>query len=142
MSAKPETTFYTSVHRHLPPPSELYRMKNNNQFIAGIADHWYDGLRDLWVEWKFIKVPVRDDTGIDLVMGKDPPISYLQQDWLSARHANGRAAWVIVGSKDGGVIMRTPREWKRTWDAALFRASLESRPQIAQAITQFCLTRK
>ncbi len=137
MAAKPETTFYTGVHKHLPPPSKLYRMKNNNQYVAGVADHWYSGARDLWVEWKFIKVPVRDGTVVDLVGGKNPVISNLQQEWITGRVAEGRNVWVIAGSKDGGVIFNFVADWQRPHTAAQFRARLLTRAQIALAISYF-----
>lgn len=135
MSAKPETTFYTSVHRHMPPLSELYRMKNNNDYVGGVPDHWYDGIRDLWVEWKFIKLPVRDTTVINLVGGKDPALSALQQEWIRGRHANHRHVWVIVGCADGGVIMDRPALWERPWTTKEFRARLQSRQSLAASIT-------
>jgi hypothetical protein len=138
VASKPETTFYTSVHRHLPPLSILYRMKNNNEYIGGVADHWYDATRDLWVEWKFIKVPKRDDTVIDFVSGKDPIISGLQQEWIKGRHANNRHVWVIVGCEDGGVIMDRPQKWQTPWSAGEFRKALQDRKSLAACIWNHC----
>ena len=91
LAAKPETTFYTSVHRHLPPLDKLHREKMANPYRGGTADHWYDGPdADLWIEWKFIVLPKRGNTTIDLVTprGKklESPLSALQQDWLAGRH--------------------------------------------------------
>jgi hypothetical protein len=141
LAAKPETTFYTSVHKHLPSPDKLHREKMANPYRGGTADHWYDGQKaDLWVEWKFIVLPKRDDTIIDLVTprGKkgESPLSALQQDWLGGRYINGRSVWVIVGCKEGGVIMRAPDEWNAPWKAGVFRANLQSRPSIAAAILE------
>ena len=139
MASKPETTFYTGVHKHLPPPSQLYREKMANPYRGGTADHWYDGMKaDLWVEWKFIPLPRRDDTVIDLVTprGKkgESPLSALQQLWLEGRHRNGRNVWVIVGCKDGGVVMRSPSAWRMAWRVDAFKANLQSRQSIAAAI--------
>lgn len=143
MAAKPETTFYTGVHRHLPGLDILHREKMANPYRGGTADHWYDGKQDLWVEWKFIVVPARHDTVIDLVTprGKkqDSPLSQLQQDWLMSRHKNKRSVWVVVGSKEGGVVMRSPKEWCRKWAAAEFRAALCDRRRIAALITEHVL---
>lgn len=141
MAAKPETTFYTSVHKHLPPPSQLHREKMANPYRGGAADHYYDGPRaDMWVEWKFIVLPKRDDTVIDLVTprGKkqESPLSGLQQEWLAGRHRNGRNVWVVVGCKEGGVIMRCPDEWCVPWRTDVFRANLIDRRGIAAAITE------
>lgn len=133
MSAKPESTFIESVHRHLSPT--LYRIKNHNVFNAGIADVWYSGTSaDLWIEYKFIVVPKRLDTVIDMVGGKKPDISHLQQDWLRARHAEGRNVGVIIGSKLGGVWL-PGISWDRTFTTEEFLADSRERKSLANIIT-------
>lgn len=133
MSTGPENTFISSVHKYLPP--DLYRMKNHNQYNGGIADCWYSGSEgDLWVEYKFIKVPVRDSTLIDLTTGGNPALSYLQQEWLRARCVEGRNVGVIIGSKDGGVWC--PGEsWSAPLTARQFRDTLKTRRGLAEMIT-------
>ena len=131
MSRGPENTFIASVHKHLAPT--VYSMKNHNEYNGGIADVWYDGpTGDLWVEYKFVEVPKRDDTMIDLVGGKEPIISKLQQKWLHDRHRHGRNVAVVVGCKDGGV----PCDWPVPISAAVFRYLVVSRRQIAQSINE------
>ncbi len=128
----PENTFIASVHRHLPV--DLYRMKNHNQYNGGIADVWYSGTQyDLWVEYKFITVPVRDDTMVDLVHGRNPELSHLQQEWLESRHVEGRYVAVIVGCKDGGVWY-PPVTWTTPITAVEFRERIVSRNTLAQQI--------
>lgn len=131
MAAKPETTFIASVHKHLPPT--LYRVKNNNGYTAGIADVWYSGVSDLWIEYKFIAVPKRPDTTIDLVSGKSPEISALQQEWLRARHEEGRNVGVVIGSKDGGIWL-PGLAWNQTFQAKNFLAHLRTRKELAEEI--------
>jgi hypothetical protein len=132
MSAKPETTFIASVHRHLP--ATLYHMKNHNQYVSGLADCWYSGhTTDLWIEYKFIEVPKRADTVIDLVGGKSPYISYLQQDWLKSRHAEGRNVGVLVGSKQGGAWF-PDLSWDCTYTAAEYLAVMKERKHLANTI--------
>lgn len=131
---KPETTFIQSIHRHLPV--DLYRVKMNNPYNAGIADVWYSAARDLWVEYKFLTLPKRDNTLIDLTAGKDPMLSALQQDWLNGRYAEGRNVWVIVGCKEGGVI-HTNRAWEQPHSTAQYRGSLLSRVELAAALQRF-----
>jgi hypothetical protein len=136
--ATPENTFIASIHRHLP--AGLYRMKNHNQYNGGIADVWYSGRRDLWVEYKFIKVPARDDTVIDLIhrtAKTDSAISALQQQWLKSRHAEGRHVGVIVGSKDGGVWY-PGISWNTTYPAKDFRAQTLSRSEISLLVERAC----
>lgn len=134
--AGPENTFIASVHRHMPPITELYRMKNHNQYNAGIADVWYSGKQDLWVEYKFITVPKRNDTVIELVGDYVTP---LQDDWLASRHAEGRNVWVIVGSKEGGVVYQNTT-WRQPTTAGEFRRHLRTRAELAATLTSF-LTR-
>lgn len=132
MSRGPENTFIDSVHRHLP--KNVYHMKNHNEYIGGVFDVWYDGPRaDLWVEYKFIVVPKRDNTIIDLCGGKDPILSKLQQQWGDDRAANGRDVAVIVGCKDGGVWLG-PDQWTEQITAAEFRRCLYTRAKLAELI--------
>jgi hypothetical protein len=137
MAQGPENTFIGSVHRHLPV--DLYHMKNHNEYNGGIADVWYSGTKaDLWAEYKFIAVPKRDATVIDLVNGKNPAISYLQQDWLGRRHDEGRQVGVIVGSKDGGVWF-PGISWACTYDAHFFRSNLLPRKDLARLLAKLTL---
>lgn len=131
MSRGPENTFIASVHKHLP--AKVYRMKNNNQYNGGIADVWYSGQLDLWVEYKFIALPARDGTVVDLISGKNPAISALQQTWLRARSAEGRKVGVIVGCKAGGVWMPGV-SWDGIYTAAFYKANLQTRAELAQTI--------
>lgn len=133
MSKGPENTFISSVHKHLP--AKLYHLKNNNAYVAGVPDVWYSGDRDLWVEYKFIMVPKRPDTVIDLITGKNPAISYLQQEWLRSRHGEGRSVGVIVGSKDGGIWL-PGMAWEQTYTAADFLKHLRSRKELADEILE------
>lgn len=138
MSRKPETGFIGAVNVHLPPESELHREKMANPYSSGTADVWYSGSpgrqgqrsHDLWAEYKFIELPVRPETVIDLVGGKKPILSGLQQDWLKCRYHEGRNVCVIVGCKDGGVVF-TDRLWEKPITAGDFRSMLLSRKQIA-----------
>lgn len=137
MAAKPESTFIASIHRHLPV--SVYSMKNHNPYNSGIADVWYDGpVGDLWIEYKFIEVPKRPDTVIDLCGGKNPLLSKLQQQWLADRETNGRNVAVVVGCKEGGVWFFDSSQWTRPMTTAEFRHRMLLRAGIAGIITGFC----
>ena len=124
--ATPENTFISGVHRHLP--AELYRMKNHNQYNGGIADVWYSGnAADLWIEYKFIVVPKRDDTVIT------PNLSALQQEWLSRRHAEGRNVGVIIGSKLGGVWLPGV-SWQQNLTSKIYCSKVVTRAELAATI--------
>lgn len=136
MSRKPENVFIASVHRLLPPVTLLYRMKNNNDYNSGIADCWYSGPRgDLWIEYKFLELPKRDKTIIDLVGGKDPMITPLQQQWLAERLNEGRDCWVIVGCKDGGALFKK-QQWGTPLATVEFKRLLKTRAELATLIEE------
>lgn len=124
--ATPENTFIASVHRHLP--TGLYHMKNHNQYNGGIPDVWYSGpAGDLWIEYKFVALPKRDNTIISI------ELSELQKNWLRARHTEGRTVGVIVGCKEGGVWFPS-LSWETESTSAQFRASVESRQRLSATI--------
>lgn len=133
MAAKPETTFIGAVHKHLPV--NLYRIKNNNMYNGGQADVWYSGHgADLWIEYKFITLPKREETLIDLTAGKNPELSCLQQDWLKSRHKEGRNVGVIIGCKEGGVWL-PGLAWVNPLKTAAFKGMLQTRAELAAVIT-------
>lgn len=137
MSSGPETRFIASVHRYLPPPDEFHREKMANPYRGGTADSWYSSKRDLWVEWKWVDLPAREDTVISIVDGKKPPLSVLQQDWITRRVDEGRNVWVIVGSLAGGLIL--PNGWDGgRWTKEEFVDRCTARQDIAYQIRNFC----
>jgi hypothetical protein len=128
MSRKPETTFIGSVSRHLP--AALYRMHTHNPYIGGIPDMWYSGvLADIWIEYKFVILPKKLTTLIT------PTLSPLQLEWLTDRHDEGRKCSVIVGCKEGGVIL-DHKEWEASISAERFMQRLLSRQDIASWIVK------
>lgn len=141
--AKPENTFIGSVSKFLPVESELHREKMANPYRGGTADMWYSGSgkgsKDLWIEYKFLAVPVRPDTVMDFMTGtktNKPVISGLQDEWLRERYHEGRNVRVIIGCTDGGVIF-ADRLWEKPISAGDFRKLVMSRKQIAAWIVSF-----
>lgn len=129
----PENTFIASVHKHLPP--QLYRMKNHNQYNGGIPDVWYSGTKaDLWVEYKYVNLPKKDDTVIQLTGGKNPLLSHLQLEWLIERHKEGRNVAVVVGSKLGGCYI-TYANLTDNPTTSKFRRDTIPRNELARIIT-------
>ena len=109
-------------------------MKNHNVFNGGIADVWYSGAQaDLWIEYKYIAVPKRGTTLIDITGGNKPVMSALQQQWLTARHAEGRRVGVLVGCKEGGVWFPGVT-WDQPLSAADFAARTQTRSDLAALI--------
>lgn len=130
--SKPETTFTNGIHKYLPPGrEEPYWMKNNNIYTAGIWDVWYSGAAaDLWVEYKFIVLPKRDTTVITF------DLSELQLDWGRKRYAEGRNLAVIVGCKEGGIVL-WDKDWELSMTTAEFKRDLKPRKELAEWILNF-----
>ena len=126
MAAKPENTFIGAVHKHVPP--EVYRMKTNNPYIAGIPDCYYSGNKgELWVEYKFIpKIPLRANVQANL--------SALQLHWLRGRASEGRNVAVVIGGPEGGLVLHNPKLWGIEIAPAEFRDFLVSRASVADWI--------
>lgn len=125
MSSKPETTFISSIHKHIP--REIHREKMSNPYRGGTADVWYSGTKDLWIEYKFEVLPKRSTTLIPI------DTSALQNEWLEGRYAEGRDVFVIVGCREGGVIFMD-RSWLSPITKEKFMNQLMSRSRIADWI--------
>lgn len=129
MAAKPETNFYSAIHKLLK--GKVFAMKNYNPLQGGIPDCWYSGgARDLWVEYKFVKLPVRPTTPVKV------DLSDLQRLWLNDRLSEGRNVAVIVGCARGGVVMEQGA-WNLTWTALDFDAALQTKQELASWLLNF-----
>lgn len=129
MSAGPENNFIAAVHKHLPPEDMLHREGMHNQYRGGTADVWYSAESDLWVEYKWVDLPKKDDTLVDITTprGKkqESPLSMLQQQWLRRRLDEGRNVAVIVGFRTGprdsfGLILQHG-DWEEPRTARFYR---------------------
>jgi hypothetical protein len=107
VASKPETRFYSAIHKLLPP--QLHKEKMHNPYRGGTADVWYSGtLDDLWVEYKYLpKVP--KTAQIDICKLLSP----LQQQWIEGRQNEGRNVVVILGTPIGSWVYEGS-EWKGT----------------------------
>lgn len=98
MSSKPETVFYTAVHRILP--KEVYREKMYNPMRGGTPDCWYSGKKDdLWIEYKYLSEPPKLAK-----ISVRKLLSPLQLDWLNSRWHEGRNVAVVLGTPLGAWI--------------------------------------
>lgn len=131
MATTPENKFIGRVHKQLDKICSVYHMKNHNQYIGGIPDVWYSGKSgDLWIEYKYVdplpvKVPIRPAS----------LLSTLQIDWLKARHTEGRNVAVVIGCKDGGVILHYG-EWVAEIPVQQFKALIKSVSDLAEWIKE------
>jgi len=131
-----EHTYIRSVHTQLKNIRDLELTdvwKINDNWKGGCADAMYDGpANDLWVEYKFIKIPKRPTT---LCI---PALSEQQNEWLTNRYNNGRNVAVIVGSNKGAHIFLTPGSWSA--GVTNFLLNSLSKKEIAYAINSFIMT--
>lgn len=98
-----EHDFVRSIHNALP--RDLYRWKINDNFQGGVADAYYSGpAGDLWVEYKYVKLPKRPETRLPDRYGLSPQ----QLAWLTERHKEGRSVALVVGSDRGNLLLTDP----------------------------------
>lgn len=125
--SKPETRFYSAVHKHLP--SNVHREKMNNPYRGGTPDVWYSGnLDDLWAEYKWLaslpkKAPVRPEK----------LLSPLQQQWLKQRHEEGRNTVVILGTPEGAWVFEGV-SWTQPLDPDIIRTQGLTKHKVADYI--------
>ena len=127
MSAKPETRYYTAIHRLLP--KELHREKMANPYRGGTADVWYSGTADdLWVEYKYLaRVPKKASIWMDRML------SPLQLLWLRERYREGRNVVVILGTPAGGIVFERCL-WEKELTPEEFVSCARTKQQMADYI--------
>lgn len=97
-----EHGFIRSIHRKLPSDLEVWKINDN--YKGGVADAYYSGDEgDLWVEYKFVKLPKRGNSKVDF------GLSALQIDWLTKQASRGRQVAVVIGSDEGCWIIQDPQ---------------------------------
>lgn len=131
MAMTPENKFIGRVHKQLDKICSAYHMKNHNQYIGGIPDCWYSGKSgDLWIEYKYV-----DPLPVNVPIRPLELLSRLQDGWLNARHKEGRKVAVIIGCKDGGVILRHT-EWDNEIPVHTFKSLIKSVSDLAEWINE------
>lgn len=133
--AKPETTYKAGIHPFLP--TDVHREGMANPYRGGTPDNYYDGPKsDLWIEYKYVtKFP----RVLDLLKPTTKPhLTPLQQLWLDRRYDNGGNAAVIIGSREGGLILIN-----KGWNTLICREEafqeLKTKKEVAAWITGFVL---
>jgi hypothetical protein len=110
-----------------------YYWKTHDSFTGGIPDAFMSGeLRDLWCEGKrFATLPkVVDLTKTDIT-------SVLQQNWLKARHAEGRNVAMLVFTDKQGCLLLHGLEWMKPIPRAEFLARAKTRKAIADELVAY-----
>ena len=127
--SKPETRYYTAVHKLLP--RTVHREKMHNPYRGGTADVWYSGnLDDLWVEYKWLAtLPKTAPTCLDRLL------SPLQQQWLTGRHEEGRNVVVILGTPEGAWVFEGT-SWKEPLDPDIIKTQGYTKQTVAEYINK------
>ena len=123
-----EHGFIRSIHRRLPSDLEVWKINDN--YKGGVADAYYSGDEgDLWVEYKFVKLPKRDSSKVDF------GLSALQIDWLTKQANRGRQVAVIIGSDEGSWIIQDPQIFAlNSCDRATFIRSALDKTEVVSFI--------
>lgn len=136
MAAKPETNFSNALRKALSEQClEVYSMKNNNEYVAGVPDLWFSGPRaDLWIEMKFVqKLPVK------VPLRPYELLSSLQSKWLRDRYNEGRNVAVIIGCKRRsnleGIVLRD-LAWEKDVYPQNFDALILSKSELVSFIKE------
>ena len=132
-----ESAFRNAVHNKLPAAIHRQPMLAGEYGVAGTPDSYYDGIRDLWCEYKVI----RSDDYLPSLVPTDSMPTAIQLKWLNRRYANGNNAIVMVGVKRDnrawGFVLASPDEW--TVRSA--RAWYEPRLMLARDLAMYIQTR-
>ena len=130
-----EHAYIRSIHSRLKKSTPaIYVWKINDPYQGGVADAYYSGQTDMWVEYKFLKsLPKRDSTMLSL------GLSPLQVGWLQARHGEGRKVCVVVGSPDGSLILPGV-SWVEPITCADFKNSMVDKNAVVAYIQSQILT--
>lgn len=135
MTSKAENTFLAGVHKHLR--EGVYAEKMANPYRGGTPDCFYEARLMLWVEYKYVVLPKREDTIVKV------ELSELQRDWLQRNHDNGHLPWVIVGTHIGrtpmGVVFNHPVHWRDGVPAGDFARFAQTQKEIAARISNYVL---
>ena len=125
--SKPETRYYTAVHKLLP--RTIYREKMHNPYRGGTADVWYSAKpSDLWVEYKWLaKLPKTAPVRLDRLL------TPLQQQWLTGRHEEGRSVVVILATPRGAWVFEGV-SWKEPLDPSIIKTQGLSKQNVADYI--------
>lgn len=99
-----EHGFVKAVHRQLPPWIKVWKICDDYQ--GGVPDALYFGQNGklLFVEHKYVKLPKRKTTVINL------DLSSLQKEWYSEMDSRRIPEIVLVGCEGGGVWVESLTE--------------------------------
>lgn len=123
----PETNFTNRIRAALKG-TNVYSMKLQAGYIAGVPDMWFSGSKsDLWVEMKW------DARSAASKKPFEPGLSVLQKQWLNDRLAQGRNVAVITGTPHGALI-QVHGTWNSPVATTAFTAALLPVKQVAEWI--------
>lgn len=129
-----EHQWVSSLHQSMRKKYDDIKIwKINDDYAGGVPDACYFGpASTLWVEYKYLVIPKRDSTIIDLT-DKNRYLTALQQDWLTNLYLFNISHAVIVGSPEGGVVF-PGNSWKTPITTKEFRSRVIPKNKIAEIL--------
>lgn len=128
-----EHSFIRAVHRRLP--ADVLRWKINDSYAGGVPDAFYAGAaRCLFVEYKFVKIPVRDSTNLRIGLSEQ------QKLWLNRMENISQSVAVVIGSEAGALIL-TNGAWNESINKATYLQLANNVTNVAFWIHNHCWMR-
>ena len=125
-----EHSFIRAVHRRLP--ADILRWKINDSYAGGVPDAFYAGAaRCLFVEYKFVKIPVRNSTNLRIGLSEQ------QKLWLNKMHDLDQFVGVVVGSQENAIILLNGA-WNQSITKATFMQHSSTVANVADWIHSHC----
>lgn len=125
-----ESKHRAKLHELLRP--SIYALGTTGVAANGVADAWYSGSKgDLWCEHKrFAKCPPM------IHLTKADITTPLQQNWLKARHAEGRNVSMIIFTDDLGHLLLMGDAWQNPISRELLQRLAKTRRELAAQIIE------
>lgn len=128
-----EHSFIRAVHRRLP--ADVLRWKINDSYAGGVPDAFYAGAaRCLFVEYKFVKIPVRNSTNLKINLSEQ------QKLWLDKMQNIDQSVAVVVGSQTNALIL-TNGAWNESINKATYLQLASNVTNVAIWIHNHCWMR-
>jgi len=128
-----ESYYSADIVKRLKKHEGIFAWKIHDNYAGGVPDIFVEGkVRDIFIEAKSIKLPVKHDTVIKLRGGKY--LSDLQQEWGKRRHAKREKGWFLLCYIPEGFVLLDWFDLDRNLTKQHFLDMLMTRDKVIQEI--------